>query len=205
MVVVQSEFPLELLLEVPKMRGCWIGVLGSAILAGTCLRLSAEDIPVLTVCEALSNPQGFDGKLVIIVGRLTSTGEGGWLDEECGQKFAAAGREFGSQISTAYVVSDFAAAPTLPKGFKWDKRLLTEKLNLVQRTTKLRVYERTKTSDEWLAMFGRLETKLPRQIDLGNGRTGYTTGFGHMSASPAQLISPEGGFVRLHGSPAKPR
>ena len=162
-------------------------------LATTFLRAAASDVPILSVCEALRDPERFEGKTVIIVGRFASTSEGSWLSEECSQKFEVAGREFDPMISTAYVVSDFAAAPKLPKGFKWDKNLLREKLEQVRRTTKL-----SKASgDEWLAMFGRLETKLPHQVNLGNGRTAYSPGFGHLSASPAELISPPDGWHAL--------
>jgi hypothetical protein len=145
------------------------------------------DVPVLTVCEALKDAQRFEGKSVVVVGRFSSTDEGSWLDEDCGLKVPAAGREFQPSISTSYAASDFDAPPQKPSGFMWDEHLLQQKLKQVKQTTRLR------QSDQWRAIFGRLETQLPRKVTIGNGRYGYTTGFGHLSAAPAQLVSPTDG------------
>jgi hypothetical protein len=118
------------------------------------------------------------------------------LDEDCGMKVVRGEREFGATISIAYAAADFAPPPELPKGFQWDTRILQQKLSLVKRTTKLRTYSHG-NNDEWLAVFGRLETALPRKVNIGNGRYGYTSGFGHLSGSPAQLIFPTDGTLRL--------
>ena len=72
------------------------------------LSAASPKIPVLTVCEALSDADKYEGKSVIIVGRLASTDEGVWLTEDCGLKIVRGGREFGAQISTVYFESDFA-------------------------------------------------------------------------------------------------
>lgn len=102
------------------------------------------------------------------------------------------GHEFGSLISLAYVASEFASPPAKPPGFRWDVRLLQEKLERVKRTTKLRVFKDRNYSDEWVAVFGRLETRLPRPLARG-----YTNGFGHLSGAPAQLVAPKDGYLQL--------
>ena len=158
---------------------------------------ASANIPVLTVCEALNDADQYEGKSVIIVGRTASTIEGRWLTEDCGRKFVRGNREFDAQISTFYFVGDFAPAPPLPDGFKWDKRLLQQKLTQVKQTTELHTYKDRRYNDRWYAMFGRLETHLPRRIFTTNKTEAYTDGFGHQSGSPAQLVSPGNGSLRL--------
>jgi len=169
-----------------------ISILSCVLLAGS-VTAAPDEVPVLTVCEALNDLQRFEGKSVIIVGRFSSTDEGSWLGEDCGLKVVNGGREFQPSISISYAVSDFSPPPKKSSGFKWDERLLQQKLEQVKRTTSLRVYKEINYSDQWLAIFGRLETELPRKLNMGNGRYGYTTGFGHLSAAPAQLVSPDDG------------
>ena len=151
------------------MRKGWIGVLVCALLAGR-LGLSADDIPVLTVCEALTDLPRFDGKSVIIVGRMASTDEGSWISETCGKKIVWEKNEFDPMISTSYFRDRVAPPPEKPVGFAWDERALKQKLEQVKMTTKLRG-----SYDRWVAVFGRLETKQP--------------GYGHLGAAPGQLIS----------------
>lgn len=158
---------------------------------------ASANIPVLTVCEALSDADKYEGKSVIIVGRTASTDEGVWLTEDCGLKVVRGDREFGAQISTVYSESDFAPPPRLPDGFKWDKRLLHQKLTQIKQTTELHTYKDRKYNEHWYAMFGRLETRLPRRLSRGNNIKAYTNGFGHLSESPAQLVSPGNGSLRL--------
>ena len=174
-----------------------IGVLSSVLLAAPVIA-APDDVPVLTVCEALIDLPRFEGKSVIVVGRYSATEEGSWLDEDCGLKVVNGGQEFKPGISISYWVSDFAAPPQKPSGFKWDERLLQEKLEQVKRTTWLRVDKKLNYSEEWFAIFGRLETQLPRKVSLGNGRYGYTTGFGHLSSAPAQLVAPTDGYHPLN-------
>jgi hypothetical protein len=145
-----------------------------------------SEIPILSVCEALKDVHKYSGKSLIVVGRSASTGEGSWLDEECGFKVHNDGREFQTMISLAYVRDEFDPAPELPRGFRWNMSLIRQQLVDVQRTTKLRVVKEIHYSDEWLAVYGRFETQLPRKI-----KGGHTDGFGHLSAAPAQLISPK--------------
>jgi hypothetical protein len=164
--------------------------------ATTPLSQSSTEIPVLTVCEILHDVGRYDGKSVIVVGRSVGTMEGSWLDEECAPRMFVNGRFWKPNISTAYVASWFTPPPPKPSGFKWDRRAIQAKVEIVRKTTNLRGYE-DKSSDHWLAVFGRLEAGLPHQIALGEGRTGLADGFGHLNGSPAQLISPRDGFLQL--------
>ena len=174
-----------------------ISILSCVLLAGS-VTAAPDDVPVLTVCEALNDLPRFDGKSVIVVGRYGASDEGSWLNEDCGLKIVNGGQEFKPLISISYPISEFAAPPQRPSGFKWDERLLQEKLEQVKRTTSLRVYKELNYSDQWFAIFGRLETQLPRKVSIGNGRDGYTTGFGHLSGAPAQLVSPTDGYHPLN-------
>jgi hypothetical protein len=137
------------------------------------------EVPIVTVCEALKDPGRFAGATIIVVGRSVGTDEGSWLDEDCGMTIAIEGRHWPTAISTAYVRSSFAPPPQMPKHFKWDKRLLRQKLDQVKETTRLR------DKSYWLAVYGRLETQLPLSPE----------GYGHLNAAPAQLIG--GGFLKL--------
>lgn len=157
----------------------------------------SAEIPVLTVCEALSDADKYEGKSVIIVGLLASTDEGVWLTEDCGLKVRRGDREFSAQISTTYVDGDFAPPPRFPEGFKWSKRLLRQKLTQIKQTTELHTYQDRRYNQRWYALFGRLETRLPREIPTGTNTKAYTNGFGHLSGSPAQLVSPYDGSLRL--------
>ena len=47
----------------------------SCVLVAGFLTAATDDVPVLTVCEALKDVQRFEGKSVIVVGRVSFTGE----------------------------------------------------------------------------------------------------------------------------------
>jgi hypothetical protein len=171
-----------------------------------CLFAQATDEqppPVLTVCDALKDIQRYDGKVVIIVARLSSTMEGQWLDAECGFKVKNGGQEFSTSITTSSVRSDLDPVPQKPSGFQWDEPLLRRKLLEIMGTTKLRAVENTDYADRWMAVYGRLITHLPYRIHFVDQRSGkegelWTRGgFGHLGASPAMLIPPADGFFTL--------
>lgn len=178
------------------------GILGTVLLTATG-SFSQErqgppsDIPVVTVCEALTDLQRYEGKTIVVLGRFTSTDEGSWLDAECGFKVQNAKWEFPTSISTSYAVDEFAPAPIKPSGFRWDEPLLRQKLEQLKQTTRLREVRSINYADQWVAFLGRLETQLPRKIRVSAERIGYTPGFGHLSAAPAQLIPAKNGFLVL--------
>jgi hypothetical protein len=152
----------------------------------------ANPIPVLTVCQALSAPAKYGGQIVIIVGRLRGTDEGGWLTEDCGLKNEIEGRTYGNAISITYLLDWVAEPPSRPAGFKWDRGQLYQALGEVRKTTSL------EGADQWYAFFGRLETTIPLKKDLGYGRTLMRYGYGHLNSAPAELVWPAvGGALRL--------
>ena len=166
----------------------------AVILTASCALSSADDVfPVLTVCEALSDLSRYHGQTVIVVGRLSYTEEGSWLDEECGLKVKNGGRAFPPAISTTFAKSELGPPPAKPQELVIDKIVLQRKLQIVKRTTRLKVLRKDHYSDQWAVVFGRLETQLPRV--LGPGIT--TNGFGHQSGAPAQLVWPENGWISL--------
>jgi hypothetical protein len=141
------------------------------------------NLPILTVCEALDKAAEFDGKVVIVVGTVAGTSEGSWIGEDCLGELVIDGRKRGYAISTAYLRDGDDPPPPLPKGFRWDKKALREKLTEVKKTT-----------HRW-AVYGRLEVKTTRVEVRGDLRITFT-GYGHQGA-PAQLVWPEGGWHRL--------
>jgi len=149
------------------------------------------DIPIITVCDALRDSSRYDGTVIIVLGRSSATNEGSWLDEDCGLKLVIGGRDWPTSISTAYVRSEFAPPPQMPKSFKWNKVLLQQKLDQVKKTTRLQY------KNHWLAVYGRLETQRPREAGLDDGRLLIRLGYGHLSGSPAQLIAAEHGYFKL--------
>jgi hypothetical protein len=161
------------------------------VATGVCTHALDDAPPVITVCEALTDLQRYQGKDVIILGKFIHTMEGNWLVAECGFKVKNGGREFGTSISTGYT-PDFDPRPKKPQGFRWDEPLLQQKLRQMTNTTK---------TDQWMAVFGRLETRLPRKLHIvalsGKERDAYTNGFGHLSESPAQLIPARDGSFEL--------
>jgi len=154
---------------------------------------AVSSVPTLTVCQALRDHPKYAGQTIIVVGRAVETADGSWIDEGCGLMLTFGERVFPAAIATTYDPSEFSPSPTLPKGFKWDKRALQRALDEVEATTHLQA------KAYWCAVYGRLEVNPVRQIDLGNGRVAKTLGYGHMGGAPAQLVGPSDGLLRLKG------
>lgn len=177
----------------------WCGIAALLLSAGAPLSSVAQDsgaaggIPTLTVCQALRDHTRYAGQTVIVVGRAVEAPDGSWLDEGCGLRLTLGDRTFPAAISTTYDAADFAPPPALPKGFKWDKRAIQRALDEVQASTHLLA------KTYWCAVYGRLEVDPIRHIDLGNGRSVTTVGYGHEGAAGAQLVGPTDGVLRLKG------
>lgn len=95
----------------------------SVLLFATSVRVPAFDDapPVITVCEALTDLQRYQGKDAIIVGKSVQTMEGHWLGAECGFKVKNGGREFETSISIGYS-ADFESrlkSPRTSDGIWW--------------------------------------------------------------------------------------
>jgi len=177
-------------------RAAWIAALTLSVAAARSMDASDEQaptIPVLTVCQALRGASQYSGQTVIVVGRAFGTEEGAWLDEGCGLVLTFGDRKFPAAISTSYDADETAAPPALVKGFKWDKRAIERALADVQTTSHLQA------KAYWCAVYGRLEVNPVRQMDLGNGRSVQTVGYGHGGGAAAQLVGPSDGVLRLKG------
>ena len=130
-----------------------------------------QDIPVVTVCEALQGREVYNGKPIVVVGRLHLNVEGDWLSEDCERKIVTDGYIWPNMIAVGYSRSEGGPAPDLPKDFKWNEDLLSKKLKDVQTTTKIQILNGNLLS-RWVAIFGRFET-LPLQVVRGGSAPGH--------------------------------
>lgn len=156
-----------------------------------------QQIPVLTVCEVLAGLTQYDGRTIVVVGRLTSTTEGAWLDESCEPKILIEGYAWANMISLTYSRGSAGTPPKRTNGFKWDKPKLKAKLRQVQKTTTLQVLKKYNYRDKWFAIVGRFETRVPLTVGLGGDGKPRGYGFGHLNAAPAQLIAGDDGYREL--------
>jgi hypothetical protein len=139
-----------------------------------------QGVPVVTVCEALQGQ--YNGKAIVVVGRLHSTDEGSWLGEDCESKIITDRYAWANVISTTCIRSQAKPRHDSPHGFRWNTELMTNKLRDVQKTTRLQEH-----GDRWVAIFGVFETRSPLQSVTGDGGELIGYGFGHLNYAPAQL------------------
>ena len=143
---------------------------------------AVPDVPVVTVCDALNNLAKYKDKSIIVVGRSTGTMEGQWLSADCEKKLVTDGFTWSDSISLS-LHGKTEQLPELPDRFEWDAKLIALKLKEVQQTTRLR-----QSREGWVAIFGRLETRVPPIVVRRGGGELMGYGFGHLAGSPAQLI-----------------
>jgi hypothetical protein len=153
---------------------------------GQAAAVSSSKPPLLTVCQALNRLKHYNGKSVVLVGKLVTTMEGAWLVEDCQHKLRTADYMWDSIVSLTYVPAEEKPPPAIGNSFRWDEGSCQTKLQQIQRTTKLGEHEK------WVAAFGRFETRVPLRVI---GRRGW--GFGHLNAAPAQLIASDDAFHEL--------
>jgi hypothetical protein len=151
------------------------------------------DVPVLSVCEVLDNRLAYNGKTVIVVGRIVRTMEGEWLDQECGQKLVIDGYGWPYSISLSYYFGrPPKPPPAKPTGFQWNSSLILAKLEEVQKTTKLWPNPRPERSEEWAAVFGRFDTLEKFPPSYPDKKRPH--GFGNQGSGPSQLVWPHNGI-----------
>src|SRR5260370_19027602 len=94
-----------------------------------------RNTPVLTVCEALHTRFGYDGKTVVVVGRLGRTMEGGSLNQNCSEALTTNGYTWPNDISIGHEDSDEGVlSPPSMNGFKWKLNTLFSKVLEVNRS-----------------------------------------------------------------------
>lgn len=170
------------------------------------MNAQSASFPILTVCEALDKAAEYDKKVVIVVGASRGTSEGSWIVEDCPGELVIDGRKWSHAISTTYygdsttlsgeLVKGDDPPPPVPKGFRWNKKTLREKLTDVKKTTTLQVLPQYHYSDRWAAVYGRLEAKTTR-VEIRGGLPMTYIGYGHLNGAAAQLVWPKNGSRRL--------
>lgn len=145
---------------------------------------AAQQIPVLTVCEALHELPKHNGKLIIVVGRSFFSFEGSFMNEECEPdgRTTVQGRKWLSMI--AFGPRDSRE----PIDVRWDPDVLTEKLRQVQQTTRLQSPNSSPSIERWTAVYGRLEAPQELRTPSSSGRRYRAgNGYGANGTVPAQL------------------
>jgi hypothetical protein len=167
-------------------------ILGLAFLFSLPAAAALPAVPLLSVCEVLDSRLAYNGKAVIVVGRVTHTMEGQWLGQDCGQELVIDGYGWHYQISLTYLGNTAKPPPAKPTGFQWNSSLILAKLKEVQRTTELRPSTQLRYSQEWAAVFGRFDTLEKFPICAGYPKR--PCGFAHLGGAPAQLVWPHNGI-----------
>src|SRR5579871_6612851 len=82
-----------------------------------------RDVPVVTVCDVLSDLTRYNGKTIVLIGALVGSDEGGWIVADCPQKLVTDGFTWPDSIAEANFLAEDARPPALPRQLNWnDKR-----------------------------------------------------------------------------------
>lgn len=157
-------------------------------LACTRFAATAQDVrpPMLTVCEALSHPDLYDGRMVHVTGRVVGGNEGAWMEGDgCPRAYQTEGYAWPSVISLQRPSAHPDATHLHATDFVFDlesERTLASKYRKLRRRVAAECVSFTYT--------GLFETRLDwsdyRRV-FASGRVEFI-GFGHLSSAPAQLI-----------------
>jgi hypothetical protein len=153
-----------------------------------------EPVKVVTVCDILLDPSSFNGKSMVVLGRLSASDEGLWLvEEKCDRKVDT---KNGGASNIMVWLEHRGRGPSPPLAMPLiDQDSLRAKLEQAGKTTKLGKhvqYQCTisylekdarpqcgwpEVNDEWAIVYGKVET-------IGDREYGY----GHLSGAPAQVV-----------------
>lgn len=153
-----------------------------------------QPVEVVTVCDILLSPSVFEGKSIIVLGRLAASDEGAWLvEDECDRKIEARN---GTSSNPIVWLEQAGRGPSKPSEMpSIDQDSLRRKLEQAGKTTKLGKhlqYQCTISSldknakpvcgwsevhDQWVIEYGRVETMKNRE-----------NGFGHLGGAQAQVV-----------------
>jgi hypothetical protein len=145
---------------------------------------SKDAVPTLTVCEALSHGLEYDGKMVRIRGKVGSTSEGAaFLGEDCPGIYVTDGKVWPSGIAWTMpsAHSEFILHP-VDFSYDWaSSKRLRKKYKQLRKSVPDKCIEFTYTG-----MF-EIWTKAKGRKPYRDGWL-EISGFGHLNASPAQLV-----------------
>jgi hypothetical protein len=140
-----------------------------------------DELPTISVCDALHNASQYNGKIVALRGYFRP-GHGGWINGDCKEQITTvSGLKWPNDI---WVLGPRSAAMHA-LSFDLDERAMEEMRDKLSREIKDRERDRI-----WVTYIGLFETwdnlKTAEYKDArGNPRL---AGFGHLGGSPAQLF-----------------
>ena len=170
-----------------RLQACafWLGFLTASGAFGQ--TKTEQPVKVVTVCDILLDPSSFNGKSIVVLGRLAATDEGVWLvEDKCDREVDVSGTSHPSVW-----VAQGGRGPSTPQMPSIDQDSLKAKLSQAGKTTKLGKhvqYQCTISSvekdakpvcgwpevnDQWAFVYGRVET-------MGH--------FGHLGGATAQVL-----------------
>jgi hypothetical protein len=143
-----------------------------------------DPIPTIEVCEALSNPEKYDGKMVQIRDRVYGTSEGAaFVGDSCPGIFVTQGKVWPSAV--AWTMPTQLAFIIHPVNFSFDwasSKKLDKKWSKLLKRFPARCLAVTYTG-----MFESWSKDKARKTDP-EGHVWEFDGFGHLNAAPAQLV-----------------
>jgi len=151
---------------------------------GQASSMDKETIPTLTVCDALSHPEKYDGKMVRIRDQVRSTDEGAaFVGDTCQGIFVTDGKVWPSGI--AWTMPTDLIFILHPVNFSYD---WAASKRLRKRWSKLhkRFPDRC-IAVTYSGMFESWSKEKARKTDL-KGQKYEFEGFGHLNSAPAQLV-----------------
>jgi hypothetical protein len=144
-----------------------------------------EPVPFLTVCEVLKSLEQYNYKRVVIVGRLSETDKGTWLDQECSYALITDRFRWPNSIVIAHPGGLAGPAPGLPSSFRWDVKLLAKKAKSVRESTHIRIMPPNR--ERLAAVYGRLESPAGLVTVQCEIESVCGSGLADLNVAPAQL------------------
>jgi hypothetical protein len=159
-------------------------VVGSvALLSGKAAHQADESIPTLSVCEALSHPEKYDGRIVRIRDQVVGTSEGtAFFGEACPGVFVTNGKVWPSGIAWTMPTSG-TIIHKVNFTFDWES---SKEVDKKWRKLRKRYPDRC-IAATYTGMFESWSEATAKKAD-SSGHLWVIPGFGHLDAAPAQLV-----------------
>jgi len=159
---------------------------------------SEQPVEVVTVCDVLLNPSGFDGKSLAVLGKFAGSDEGSWLlEDRCDREVGA---KNGTSSDPSVWLEHQGSCPSIPPPMpQIDQASLRRKLEQIGKSTTLGKHLQYRceislsnssseknskpncgwleAADQWVIEYGRVETMSNRK-----------NGFGHLGGAQAQVV-----------------